>query len=394
MHVPVRELNQRMARFRDRMDRDHPDWEAAGITGKVNLYYLTGTIQDGLLTIPRDRDAVFWVRRSYERAMAESEFPDIRKMTSYRDAAAVTGKVNKPVYLELDTVTLAQYGRMNKHFAFSGVQPLDAQVAKVRSVKSPYEFSLMEKAGKIHRHVLEDCVPDLLSEGIDELTLTADLYSVMVREGHQGHMRFGMFNEMLLGQIGFGTSSIAPICVDTPGGISGLSPAVPMSGSRERKLKKGDLVVVDIGCGVEGYHTDKTLSYMFGKAIPGDAIRAHERCVEIQIEIASLLKPGAIPSEIYASVMAGLEPEFLENFMGYGQNTVRFLGHGIGLEIDESPVISKGFDEPLEEGMVFAVEPKKGIRDVGLVGIENTFAVTPGGGRSLTGTHPGLLPVS
>jgi Xaa-Pro aminopeptidase len=382
-----------MARFRDRMDRDCPDWEVAGITGKVNLYYFTGTIQDGLLTIPRNRDAVFWVRRSYERATAESAFPDIRRMSSYRDAVAVTGKVNKPVYLELDTLTLAQYGRMNKHFAFSGVLPLDAQVAAVRSVKSQYELSIMERAGTIHRHVLEDLAPSLLSEGIDELTLTADLYSVMVREGHQGLMRFGMFNEMLLGQIGFGTSSICPTCVDTPGGISGLNPAVPMSGSRERKLKKGDLVVIDIGCGVEGYHTDKTQSYMFGKPIPGEAIRAHEQCVAIQDQTASLLKPGAIPSEIYATVMADLEPEFLENFMGYGKNTVKFLGHGIGLEIDESPVIAKGFDEPLVEGMVFAVEPKKGIKDVGLVGIENTFAVTPTGGRSLTGKNPGLIPV-
>jgi Xaa-Pro aminopeptidase len=382
-----------MTRFRDRMDRDSPDWEAAAITGKINLYYFTGTIQDGLLTIPRNRDAVFWVRKSYERATAESEFPDIRRMSSYRDAAAVTGKVKKPVYLELDSVSLAQYCRMQKHFEFSGTLPLDAQVAAVRSVKSPYELSIMERAGKIHRHVLEDLVPDLLTEGIDELTLTADLYSVMVREGHQGLMRFGMFNEMLLGQIGFGTSSICPICVDTPGGISGLCPAVPMSGSRERKLKKGDLVVIDIGCGVEGYHTDKTMSYMFGKAIPDEAIRVHERCVAIQNQIASLLKPGEIPSEIYTGVMSSLEPEFKKGFMGYGQNTVKFLGHGIGLWIDETPVIAKGFDEPLEEGMVFAIEPKKGIRDVGLVGIENTYVVTRRGGRCITGTSPGLIPV-
>jgi len=382
-----------MARFRDRMDRDYPDWEAAGITGKINLYYFTGTIQDGLLTIPRNRDAVFWVRRSYERATAESEFPDIRRMSGYREAAAVTGKVNKQVYLELDTLSLAQYGRMQKHFAFSGVKPLDAQVAAVRAKKSQYEISLMKRAGKIHRRVLEDLVPDILTEGMDEVTLATELYSVMVREGHQGLMRFGMFNEMLLGQIGFGTSSLNPTCVDTPGGISGLHPAVPMSGSRERKLKKGDLVVIDIGCAVEGYHTDKTMTYMFGKPIPEEAIRAHERCVAIQDETVSLLQPGAVPSEIYATVMADLEPEFLKNFMGFGKNTVKFLGHGIGLWIDESPVIAKGFDEPLEEGMVFAIEPKKGIKDIGLVGIENTFAVTPSGGRSLTGKNPGLIPV-
>ena len=132
-----------MARFRDRMDRDSPDWEVAAVTGRINLYYFTGTIQDGLLYIPRDGDAVFWVRRSLEKATAESAFPDIRGMTSYRDAAAVTGRIKKPLYLELDAVTLAQYGRMQKHFAFPSALPLDAQVAAVRAKKSPYEFALM-----------------------------------------------------------------------------------------------------------------------------------------------------------------------------------------------------------------------------------------------------------
>ncbi len=391
MKVPLTELDNRLNRFRARMDRDRPDWEAAAITSPINLYYFTGTIQDGLLLVPRNGDAVFWVRKSYERACNESQFPDIRKMTSFRDAAAAMGPLKKQVYLELDSVTLAQYGRMQKHFAFTGVQPLDMQVLMTRAVKSPYELALMEKAGAIHRHVLEDCVPDLLREGIDEATLIADLYSVMVREGHHGIIRFGMFNEMLIGQVGFGTSSIYPICVDTPGGISGLHPAVPLMGSRTKKLAKGDLVVIDIGCGVEGYQTDKTQTYMFQKAIPEEAIRVHEQCVAVIDEVSSLLKPGAIPSEIYATVMDGLDPAFREGFMGYGNHTVKFLGHGIGLWIDELPVIAKGFDEPLQEGMVFAVEPKKGIKGVGLVGIENTFIVTPQGGRSITGSHPGLM---
>jgi len=393
MQVPSTELNTRMARFRDRMDHTCPDWEVAAITEKINLYYFTGTIQDGLLLVPRNSDAVFWVRKSYERSITESQFPDIRPMASYRDAAAVMGPIKKPVYLELDFVSIAQYGRMQKHFSFTGPLGVDTQVAAVRSIKSPYEIALMEKAGKIHRHVLEDLVPDLLTEGIDEVSLASALYADMVREGHQGIIRFGMFNEMLLGQIGFGTSSISPICVDTPGGISGMYPAVPMAGCRERKLTKDDLVVVDIGCGVEGYQTDKTMTYMFGNAIPDAAIDVHEQCVAVQDKVAALLKPGAIPSEIYTSIMNGLEPEFRKGFMGYGNNTVKFLGHGIGLWIDQSPVIAQGFNEPLQERMVFAVEPKKGIKDICLVGIENTFMVTPGGGRSLTGTHRGLMPV-
>ncbi len=172
-----------------------------------------------------------------------------------------------------------------------------------------------------------------------------------------------------------------------------MGPAVPLFGSRSRRLSDGDLVFIDIGCGYAGYHTDKTMTYVFGRPLPDEAVAAHERCVTIQDTIAALLRPGAVPSAIYESVTADLEPAFLENFMGYGGRCVQFLGHGIGLEIAENPVIARGFDEPLEAGMAIAVEPKKGIKGVGMVGTENTFVVEPGGGRSLTGHHPGLMPV-
>jgi Xaa-Pro aminopeptidase len=393
MKVPESELKNRMRRFVAQMDSTSPDWEIGVIFGKIHLYYFTGTMQDGMLVIPRNDDAVLWVRESYERATDESLFPDIRKMNSYRDAAAVMGALPETVYLEMDFVTLEQFRRLQKYFPFTDAKALDAQVAHIRSVKSAYELSLMEHAGAIHRHVLEDCVPGLLEEGIDEVEFGCDLYSLMVKEGHQGIIRFGMFNEMVLGQIGFGTSSISPTCVNTAGGISGMHPAVPLMGCREKKLMSGDLVVIDIGCGYKGYQTDKTMTYMFGKPIPEDAILAHQQCVRIQDRLATLLKPGAIPSEIYTTIIEEQSPEFLENFMGFGSHRVKFLGHGIGLWIDETPVIAKGFDEPLQEGMVFAIEPKKGMPDVGLVGIENTFVVTRQGGRSITGTNPGLIPV-
>jgi len=76
--------------------------------------------------------------------------------------------------------------------------------------------------------------------------------------------------------------------------------------------------------------------------------------------------------------------------MGFGDRRANFLGHGVGLQIDELPVLADGFDEPLEAGMVLALEPKKGIPSVGMVGIEDTFIVTPEGGRSITGANPGL----
>jgi Xaa-Pro aminopeptidase len=234
----------------------------------------------------------------------------------------------------------------------------------------------------------------MLREGINEADFAAQLYAVLVEEGHHGVARFGMFDtEMVLGQIGFGENSLYPTCFNGPGGSRGLGPAVPLLGSRERRLRPGDLIFVDIACGVDGYHTDKTMTYIFGKSIPEEATAAHRRCVSVQDEAAAMLIPGAVPSQIYKSVLSGLDDAFLQGFMGYCGRRVKFLGHGIGLQVDEFPVLAEGFNEPLCEGMVIALEPKKGIKGVGMVGIENTYLVASGGGRCVTGNHPGLMQV-
>ena len=392
--TPAPELRDRMERFRLRMDREDPAWDLAVIFGRTNQFYFTGTMQDGVLLIPRDDEAVLWVRRSIERALDESFFPEIRPMRSFRDAAAGMGACPPTVHVDAEAVPLAHLERFRKHFPFVGTRSLDEQVADIRSVKSAYEISLLERSGRIHRHVLEDRVPGMLREGMSEAGLGGEVFSLLVREGHHGISRFGRFGtEMILGQIGFGESTLYPTSFDGPGGCPGAAPGAPVLGSHRRTLAAGDLVFVDCACGVQGYHTDKTMTYMFGRSIPDEAIEAHHQCVEVQDETAALLRPGVSPSEVYETIIAGLEPEFLENFMGFGDRRVLFLGHGVGLQVDEMPVIARGFDEPLEEGMVIALEPKKGVEGVGMVGTENTFVVTRGGGRSITGTNPGLIPV-
>ena len=392
--VPLSELESRIERFRKQMDRTNPDWNITAVFSKINLYYFTGTMQDGVLLIPRNDEAVLWVRRSFERAVAESLFPNIKPMDSYRDAALATKNIPDTVYLEKEIVPLAMLQRFQKYFPFSVIESADLQIGAVRAIKSPYELALMEESGKIHQRVTEELVPAMLREGMSESEFFCDLYTGLIREGHHGVARFGMFDtESILGQIAFGESSIYPTSFNGPGGAYGMSPAVPIHGSRSRKLHQGDLVFVDVGCGVDGYHTDKTMTYMFGKSLPDEAIKIHLQCVDVQNNIASMLKPGAIPSVIYNEILDGLSPEFLENFMGFGTRKAKFLGHGIGLTIDEMPVIANGFDEPIQEGMVFAVEPKKGIAGIGMVGIENTFIVTAEGTHNITGNHPGLMEV-
>lgn len=392
--VPLSELKNRMRCFRQHMDSSNPEWEMAVIFSKINLYYFTGTMQDGILIIPKNEEPTFWVRRSYQRALDESLFPNIEPMGSFRDAAKGINKLPDTVYLESETVPLALYQRFQKYFPFKKVKSADAQISATRAVKSEYELELTREAGKINQHVLEELVPGMLREGMSEAELAVEVFSVMVEEGHHGVCRFGMFDtEMFLGNVCFGESSIYPCSFDGPGGTYGMSPAVPLIGSRDRKLRKGDLVFVDAGCGFEGYNTDKTTTYMFGASLPQYAIDIHNKCVDIQNKAASMLKPGSIPSKIYNTIMSDLDKEFSRNFMGFGNRKVKFLGHGVGLIIDETPVIAEGFDEPLQERMVIALEPKRGIENTGMVGIENTFIVSPDGGECITGNNPGLIPV-
>lgn len=392
--VPAKELEGRLDRFRYKMGQTNPDWEIAVLFSKINQYYFTGTIQDGMLMILRDGGAVYWVRRSYDRAMDESLFPNIKPMRSFRDASSFMKKIPSTVYMEKEVVPLALYERFQKHFPFVNVRSLDRQVMATRSIKSEYEISIMEKAGEIHRRILEDMVPDMLQEGMSEIQIASNLFSLMIEEGHHGGARFGMFDtDIGLGHVAIGESSIYPTYFDGPGGNYGMGAFAPFWGSRDKILKNGELVYIDVAFGMEGYHTDKTMTYMFGGQISDEAIREHNKCVEIQKDIALMLKPGAIPLDIYRTIMDNLSPEFQENFMGYGDRKVKFFGHGIGLQVDEFPVIAEGFSQPLEEGMVIALEPKKGIKSVGMVGIENTFMVTPKGGRSITGNSKGLIPV-
>lgn len=376
------------------MDEADPQWEMAVIFTKINQYYFTGTMQDGMLIIPSEDDPILWVRRSHQRALEESKFENIRHMNSFRDASQALRRIPDTIYLEPESIPLALYERFKKYFPIKGYKSVDPIIGTVRAIKSRYELELMRKSGEKHQHILENIVPEILYEGMSEAKLGAELFKIMIDEGYHGITRFGMFDtEMLLGHIGFGETSIYPSYFNGASGNRGLSPAAPLLGSRERKLKKGDLVYVDIGFGVEGYHTDKTMTYIFGSRIPQEAIEAHRKCVEIQNEIAEMLKPGISPAEIYNTITRGLDEDFKENFMGFEGHQVKFLGHGIGLVIDEVPVIAEKFKDPLEENMTLAIEPKKGIKGVGMVGIENTFIVTPTGGECITGDNPGPIPL-
>lgn len=388
-----REIEERVKRLYERINSQNAHWDAAAIVGRVNQYYLTGTMQDGMFVLKRDGSCAHFVRKSYLRAKEECKTP-LYSMKSYRDMLGFLGGQPKTLYIDKDVATITVMERVQKALGAEEFLPLDRILQQTRAVKSEHELQLIRYSGKQHAKLLDEVVPSMLEEGMDEASLTARIYPKMVALGYHGVSRFAMYQtEMVVGQIAFGENSIYPTSFDGPGGMKGLSAAVPIVGDRSRKLRRGDIVFVDIGFGFGGYHSDRTQIYMFREK-PGDEIvRLHRRCLAIERQAAAMLKPGFLASDIYNATVLNEDAGFLKNFMGLGDDAVHFLGHGVGACIDEYPVLAPGFDVPLEKNMVLALEPKKSLPGIGIVGVEDTYIVTEAGGECITGGEKDIMVV-
>lgn len=154
-------------------------------------------------------------------------------------------------------------------------------------------------------------------------------------------------------------------------------------GANGTPLTDGMAVMVDMAGNYSPYMTDMTRVYSIG-TLPDDAYRAHQVSIHIHEEIAKVARPGTACADLYQLSLRIATDEGLEaNFMGTRQQA-KFVGHGVGLQINELPVLTPRSKESLEEGMVFALEPKFVLPGIGAVGIENTYLVTSHGVEKLT----------
>lgn len=391
--VPRAELDARLLAFRRAMTAQDPNWSVALINHKINLYYMTGTMQDGVLVIRPD-SAIFWVRRSFDRGRNESLFADIRPMKSFRTLAEFYTDFPQTVYAETKTATLDWLSMLKKYLPVQEVKSINPVMNDLRAVKSSYELTCMRHAGEIHAEVLEKLAPTFVKEGISETELALAVYEEMLRRGSHGIARFNNpLGEDVIGLCSFGKSGLVATAFDGPGGTGGTCIAMQSIGSSERRLVKNRLVYLDIPCGIEGYHSDKSIVLYYGSLAqdPNAAIiqEAYAYCCELEQKIAARLIPGAILEEIYAEIIEQLDPKYAQGFMNGG----KFLGHSIGLTMDEPPVIARSFKQPICENMTFAIEPKIALPEIGMVGTENTYVVTADGGVSLSGKPHTLIEI-
>ncbi|MBW7476416.1 Xaa-Pro peptidase family protein [Paenibacillus oenotherae] len=379
----------------------HAGIEAFLITQHVDLYYYTGSMQAGYALVPLEGEPTFYVRRSVDRARREAAvrvepLPALRIFRAALEldypAVFATGRAAK-IATEMDVLPAQSFMKLAEMIKGEGSSALvdgSALIRRIRMIKSPWEIGRIEAAAGIVAEALTEAA-NVLREGLSELELMARIeYELRIR-GHVGAMRTRSYNmEIMTGMIGSGEAAAEPSAFDGPAGGRGLGPAAPQSVSR-KLIKRDEPILIDIGCCVDGYVIDQTRTAVIG-CLPDELAAAYVHSEAIIHRTEQLMLPGAVCETLYAnSLQMAAEVGLSANFMGFGADQVRFLGHGIGLEVDEWPVLARGFGDPLEPGMVLAVEPKFTFPGQGVVGIENTYLITDQGPRQLTRSPEGLI---
>ena len=393
-YVPAEEIQKRLQALRKEMAQR--EWDAVLIVQNVDLVYFSGTMQNALLFVPVDGREILMVKKYRERAQRESAIAQIIPLTSWNDVPSLIvehhGRIPHKMGIELDVLPTKDYIRLQKIFA--GVEIVDSSslIKAIRQVKSTYEIGQMKQAGEIGKIVYAE-VPRVLKEGMTEIELAGILVAVSMRHGNQNYLRMRAFNSyayswhVLSGYTGGILSYI-----DAPMGGMGLSPAFPV-GASHKPIKTHEPILIDFGICYNGYQIDETRMFSVGE-LSKRFKDAYQATRDIEAAMTAAARPGVSCHDIYRTgwdVARRLGYE--EQFMGPPVYKTRFIGHGIGLEIDEYPFIAQNHDYPLEAGMTFALEPKMVFPGEGAVGIENTFAVGEGGSEKLTPAQETLIEV-
>ncbi|MCL6449463.1 MAG: Xaa-Pro peptidase family protein [Armatimonadetes bacterium] len=388
--IPREELTQRTLRLQNLLREKGID--GALIVQNADLFYFAGVVQRAHLFIPAAGKPLLLVRKSHARARAESALENIVSLENPRElpAALAAHGFGPPACLglELDVLPVNEYFRYQKMFPAARIVDVSPLIRQVRMVKSAYELELLKNAAALGREMFSR-VREVLREGMTEVELAGQLEACYRRHGHQGYVRTRSFNmEMVYGHLLAGESCAVPSFLDSPTGGSGLNPSFPQ-GAGFKVIRRDEPVLIDYVAVLDGYMVDQSRIFCLG-CLPEKLVRAHRAALEIQELLKERGRPGAICSELYDLAVGVAEKYGLqEYFMGYPE-PVSFVGHGLGIELDELPVIARGFQMPLEEGMILALEPKFVFPEGG-VGLENTFVVTSRGLETLTVFEEGII---
>lgn len=395
VYTPPSEIEERLRRLRSRMRAT--DMEALLIVEKMNLYYLSGTTQDGLLYVPLEGKPLLMIRREWERAKVESPLEQVVLFTSTREIPPLIksceGHLPKTLGLEWDLLPVRDYLRFQNLLPGSRLVDCSLLLRETRKVKSPFEIRLMEKAAAIGKKVYQQA-RRLLKEGMTEIEFGGLLEAAAKKHGHEGILRVRSVNyEAYSWHVLSGITGGIVSQSDSPMGGLGLSTAFPVGASRKR-MKREEPILVDFGTCYQGYQVDETRMFSIGK-MKQKFVDAYRACREIHDAVLARTRPGADCEALYKMTLPLAEKlGYRENYLGPPGLQTRFVGHGIGLELNELPFLAEGRHGVLEEGMTFALEPKIVFPGEAAVGIENTILVTSDGYKILTSVSEEIFEIA
>ena len=356
--------------------------DAALITCNVNLIYTYGRVVSGYLYLPLNAPARLFIKRPND--IEGEHIHPIRKPEQITGLLKECGlPLPVKLMLEGDELPFTEYNRLAACFPETEVVSCGtALIRQARSIKTPIEIEMFRRSGIAHAKAYEQ-IPSVYQPGMTDRQLSVEIERLMRLEGCLGIFRvFGQSMEIFMGSLLAGDNAAVPSPYDFALGGKGLDPSLP-GGVSGTLLQAGQCFMVDMGGNFYGYMGDMSRVFSIGK-LPEQAYAAHQTCLEIQEEIVAMAKPGTVCEDMYnKAIEIVTKAGFADYFMGVDQKA-KFIGHGIGLEINEMPVLAPRMKQELEPGMVFALESKIVLPGIGPVGIENSWAVTTDGLEKLT----------
>ncbi len=366
-----------------RMQHEMQQMDADGclLTINVNLYYTTGRVFNGYFYLPSEGEPYFFVKRP--NGFEGNQVFYIRKPEQMPELFAEIGlKLPKKLLLEADELTYSEYVRIQSIFKPKETANATALMRKLRRIKTPFEIEQFHISAQQHAKTYAE-IPSCFQMGITDVQLQIEIERCMRRNGSLGMFRaFGANMDLFMGSLLAGDNAEAPSPFDYALGGNGIDTSCPL-GANGTVLKKGISIMVDMAGNYTPYMTDMTRVYSVGK-LNDLAYRAHQTSLTIQNEIENVARPGVSCAELYNLALQITEEEGLSQYFMGTKQQAKFIGHGVGLQINELPVLTPRSKELLETNMIFALEPKYVIPGVGAVGIENSFLVTENGLEKIT----------
>lgn len=377
----LQECPTRMAQLQAQLQKRELD--GALIVYPIDVYYFAATRQNAVLWVPSSGEPLLLVRKSLSRARVESSVADVRPFPSSKELPTLLGAGIRRIGLTFDVLPVQQMQFFAK--VLPGVELVDIAAVNrdLRSVKSAWELAQMGHSAEKLCSVFAQ-VPEFLKPGMREVDLAAEFEYRLRKLGNEGYVRMRAFNQELFhGLAVSGPSAAAPGFFDGAVTGRGLSSAAA-HGASTAEITANEPILVDYTGVFDGYIVDMTRIFVFGELRP-ETRKAFEVSLDIQDYLQENLLPGSDCAELFAGAVALAEAAGLgSNFMGVPGEQAKFVGHGVGLELDEMPVLAQGFKVPLQLNQTIAIEPKFVLPGSGVIGIENTFAVGAQGGVRLT----------